>query len=304
MADYKNENILTSLRSLIWGAFVGVLSFQLLAPTVWNYLDEALGLRPIVSYWAFTLIYFLVLPGVVLGWLLANRTLIGIYLPDYMGTLTKQSKVFLYGLIILVIGQLAITAFSFRYHWSPYTFYFVFWIYFFCCGFLLFACYRFCKQHVRTALKTPKGKVELESWNEIRRKGIKAFHRLYFPTIIVFGVLFAVAFLFLKNYFHHKEIAKQLPVRSSFEAGKNGFALQNANDMIQSHINRLNDLLVNFSEVRQRDSLAFIVTLPDNVLSSVGNQSDGIPDTPNKLPHPSIFKFGEIVLNLIDKVNL
>lgn len=156
MADNSNENIVSSLRTLIWGAFIGVVSFQVLAPEVWGYLDKALGIPHDISYWIFTWTYFLLIPLIVLGWIYEKRILIAYYLPDYKRALKQQSRWFLNGLILFIALQIVITITGFIIHWRPEIFYFVWGLYTLCCGLLLGACYLFCIKHINHRYKLQK----------------------------------------------------------------------------------------------------------------------------------------------------
>jgi hypothetical protein len=63
------DGLLNSLKGLIVGAIVGVASFQILAPSVWGYIHDALNLSYETSYWVFTVVYFLTMPVCMLFWL-------------------------------------------------------------------------------------------------------------------------------------------------------------------------------------------------------------------------------------------
>lgn len=54
------NNIFYHLRQLIWTAFIGVISFQLIAPAVWEYMYRLAGIEYDTSYWLFIIAYLLI----------------------------------------------------------------------------------------------------------------------------------------------------------------------------------------------------------------------------------------------------
>jgi hypothetical protein len=235
MPDNSSDNIFASLKGLIWGAFIGVVSFQLLAPIVWGYLHAALGLDYYKSYWIFTLVYFLSLPTIVLGWLYSKRPLISKYLPNYKGDTTATANVFLYGLMVFVAAQFCITISGFFGHWSDRIFYIVCGFYTFCCGALLFGCYMFCNQHIRKTFSNPN-----QPRNEAGAKAKQYFNKLFWPTSAVFVLLFWMAFGFIYHWLSQNEIKQAGSNKySSYSAGLRSFAFQEMNETLNGKFGQL-----------------------------------------------------------------
>ncbi len=115
MADTSNDNIFASLKGLIWGAFIGVVSFQILAPNIWDYLHSSMGINYANAYWLFTLIYFLILPLIFIIWTWWNIKPIKTCLPPYDETeqLEKHSNFFITALRIFIVIQSLITVIFF-----------------------------------------------------------------------------------------------------------------------------------------------------------------------------------------------
>lgn len=70
--EQSSSNIYVSLQRLVWSTFVGVISFQIIAPNVWNYVNKMLGIQYQTGYLTFVIIYAVTLPIIILIWLLLN----------------------------------------------------------------------------------------------------------------------------------------------------------------------------------------------------------------------------------------
>jgi len=253
MADNSNENIFSSLRTLIWGAFIGVVSFQILAPEVWGYLHRALGIPNNWSYWIFTVVYFLTMPVIVLLWLKNNKDLITRYLPVYKGEISENSKLFLNGLFVFIAIQLVVTGSGFFIHWG-WMVYVILAVYTIVCGIFLMLCFHFCKDHINEAFsnitnmvtdfepteseKIIEGKEYIPNRDHVIARAYKNantyFFQLFRPAILVYSLLFPLAFCFILNW-HTVDNRTSDKTKSSFDAGEISFKLQSLNDSLQKN---------------------------------------------------------------------
>lgn len=232
-----DDNIFGNLRALIWSVFVGVLSFQVLAPKIWDYLHSSLGINYYYSYWIFTWSYFLILPAFVLGWLCYNRKLIAYYLPLYKGDLTVGSKNFLNGVILFVALLLIITLIGFFTRWCNALFYIVLGMYAICCFLLLGACFIFCNLHFSNFVKS------YSSTDEYKEKTVanarKYLKVLFIPAGLVYLLFVFIAVLFIHNWLKENDRRNQKAKNiSAIEAGRRSFAFQSLNDSVISVNNK------------------------------------------------------------------
>jgi len=106
------------LKTLITGAFLGVVSFQIIAPTGWDYLYRYLRIDLNAAYLIFILLYFIVVPLGFLFWFRYFQNTIKIILPPFIGekALDKNAALFLRmiqgSLIILVLAHIFISFFD------------------------------------------------------------------------------------------------------------------------------------------------------------------------------------------------
>jgi hypothetical protein len=226
----NDDNILGNLRTLIWSVFVGVLSFQVIAPKVWDYLHSSLGIGYLWSYWIFTFAYFLILPAFVIVWLCSNWKLIAYYLPVYKGDLTNTSKYFLYGVLIFVALLLINTLFGFFTRWSDRLFYIVLGVYSFCCLSLLVICWRSCYLHIN---KFSKSYSSTDGYDEKTKNARKYLIKFIMPTILVCVLFYIIAGFFIHNWMkeNNKRNSKSNEIYA-FEAGRRSFAFQSLNDSV------------------------------------------------------------------------
>ena len=55
----ENDNVYQNLKGLVWSAFIGIVSFQILPPSIWGYLHNVVGIGYEAAYWIFIVAYFL-----------------------------------------------------------------------------------------------------------------------------------------------------------------------------------------------------------------------------------------------------
>lgn len=67
------NSIYHNIQKLIWTAFIGVVSFQLIAPQVWGYMNKLAGVSYIIGYYIFTIAYIIIVPAIFFYWLHQNR---------------------------------------------------------------------------------------------------------------------------------------------------------------------------------------------------------------------------------------
>ena len=265
-----NDNIFSNLKSLIWSAFIGVVSFQILAPNIWDYLHSALGISYDNAYWWFTNTYFLLLPisfFICLWW---NLKSIKTYLPPFSEEphVKGLSKFFINALFISIGIQSFMTLVFFFSHVSDFGFTAILTIYLILNSFLLICCFSFClgciKQYVKKETseeysfgnsfhdffayvresikikKDKKGKTENQKL-KIEKKFFRSFIKFAAPAILILVILFGVGFIYLDNW----EASKNESL-SSKKAGDRGFALlylAETIDSIQQNIAAVQDSL-------------------------------------------------------------
>ncbi len=106
------------LKTLITSAFLGVVSFQIIAPTGWDYLYRYLRIDLNAAYLIFILLYFIVVPVGFLFWFRYFKNTIQIILPPFTGEkgMDKNGTIFLNliqgSLVTLVVLHILIAFFD------------------------------------------------------------------------------------------------------------------------------------------------------------------------------------------------
>lgn len=117
--DQSQTSMYVSLRQLVWSAVIGVLSFQVIAPTVWGYVNSILGISFYVGYVSFVLIYALTLLVITALWLVYNRQ----PLNECLTGSRILCRVFLSGIMAsLLIQGVAVAYFLTRFTATPAQF--------------------------------------------------------------------------------------------------------------------------------------------------------------------------------------
>jgi hypothetical protein len=228
-ATETTDGLLNSLKGLVLGAIVGVASFQILAPNVWGYIHEALNLSYKLSYWIFTVVYFLTMPVCMLFWLGFNwKTLIGYFLPyEHKDKIEKFDAGILRGLFAFICVQLLVAAVTFRIYFSNWFYWMVLSFYFAICGgFLIF--------YGLAARK--RMQFEYPGPAAARPVAITKYYRqLILVSVPVYLVIFIGAFLYLNKWQDKKGASHYVgKSKSAFNAGSRGFALGSLKDSVDS----------------------------------------------------------------------
>jgi hypothetical protein len=232
MKETTDDNILGSLKSLVWTAFISVVSFQLLAPQIWSYLHNLLGIDYQLSYWSFTLVYFLLAPLTLLIWFILHRRILVKFLPPFNkpGELDRSSKVFIWGFPAFILSQIFVTIWGFSLHWSNAVPRIILGIYFVINVVFLCLCFNFAMKFINgSGLK-----------GEQLKKASNNFYKSYASSIVIGISLFVVALLFLNHWIENRfDGEKRL---ASSEAGHLGFSLQYINEVIGSRVRYIDSL--------------------------------------------------------------
>ncbi len=234
MEENTEDGLFGSLKGLIWGAFVSVISFQLLAPQIWSYLHGLLGIGYHTAYWTFTATYFLFVPVMILLWALGKREILKRYLPPFNSgaELHSKSRIFLTGFLLFVGLQITIAIWGFFLHWTGIVIFAIWLIYLVCNGGLLYLCHGF--------------SIECIHGSGLNHRNIarvtRVFLRAYFSSILIGSLLFFVAGLFLNNWNNNRQEMAGKPAVSSREAGLRGFRLQDMNENIQQEVAYIDSL--------------------------------------------------------------
>ncbi|HYK46391.1 MAG TPA: hypothetical protein VEV83_14535, partial [Parafilimonas sp.] len=256
MPDNSSDNIFASLKGLIWSAFIGVVSFQILAPNIWDYLHGSLGVGYKNAYWWFTWTYFLILPALFLIWTWWNMQSLRVCLPPFNNTeaLSRHSKFFIRAVRLFIVLQSLLTIGIFYFHIDKAGVTTIMIIYFVWSALLLFFCFAYClgciDYYLYGADASPnsiftdgfknffsyiffKRKREKLLPDAAQRKQQKQFYRSFVqfacPAIIMLFLLFAVGFFYLNNW----EASKSEKL-SSKTAGDRGFALLDLKETIDA----------------------------------------------------------------------
>jgi len=125
------SNVYVNLQRLVWVAFAGVLSFQVLAPNVWSHVSQVLGFTFSEGYKWFVLIYALTVLIVFCVWLAFNgREIRDCLFPvGIRNEMTLVCGIFLLGLMVsIVIQGIAIAIFLTRFKIGANDFVNVQWV--------------------------------------------------------------------------------------------------------------------------------------------------------------------------------
>jgi hypothetical protein len=224
----STDGLLNSLKGLIMGAIVGVASFQILAPSVWGYIHDALNLSYKTSYWIFTLGYFLTMPVCMLFWLALNwKTLITYLLPyDEKDRIERIDARVLWGLCIFLCFQVLVAGVTFRVYFSNWFYWTVLSLYFLVCGGFLFFYGLAAKKRIR---------YEYSKADDRARAILNYYRQMLFVSVPVYLVLFVAAGLYLNKWQDKKSVSRYTGTsKSAFNAGSRGFALGDLKDSLDS----------------------------------------------------------------------
>jgi hypothetical protein len=239
----SNDNIFANLKTLLWGAFIGVVSFQILAPLIWDYLHNSLGINYSAAYWLFTLVYFLILPSIFLIWIAWNIKSIKTCLPPFneKEELSKLSKLFIKGLMLFIVAQSTCTVLFFFIHVPREFITLVMILYVLASTVLLFFCFSYALgcihnyvcdssnendgKHLflqgfisffqylfrskKRDINKPEASAETKDNYETKRKQQEKFYRSFIPfaipAILMLILLYTVGFGYLRTWEESKK---------------------------------------------------------------------------------------------------
>jgi hypothetical protein len=237
------DGLLNSLKGLIVGAIVGVASFQILAPSVWGYIHDALNLSYKTSYWIFTLAYFLTMPVCMLFWLALNwKTLITYLLPyDEKDRIERIDARVLWGLCIFLCVQLLVAGVTFRVYFSNWFYWVVLSLYFVVCGGFLFFYGLSAKR--RIGYEYPDAAGRPRAILNCPRAILNYYRQMMLVSVPVYLILFVVAALYLNKWQDKKSVSHYAgKSKSAFNAGSRGFALGNLKDSLDNRYTALGSI--------------------------------------------------------------
>jgi hypothetical protein len=104
----QEKSIYLSLQQLVWSSFIGLLSFQVIAPHVWTYASRFLGLSFSEAYWIFNACYTFIVPAAIALWFLYNWTGFNACLGMFATSGKKDllCKIYLNGFIAILALQI------------------------------------------------------------------------------------------------------------------------------------------------------------------------------------------------------
>lgn len=282
MPSASNDNIFQGIKGLVWGAFVGVVSFQVLAPNIWGYLHEALGLDYLTSYWLFTVIYFLIVPVNLFLWFWVNRKVFGKYLPPFgeHNSLKGKGKLFFWGQLIFLIIQIGLAAAGFLRHWAEWAIWAQAVFYAIWCFLLLLLCGSICRDRIKYTKEVVNGKatnkkpetiaVKIKTYfwelfsvldkkkqeKTIVDKANDYFWQLFLVSAVAYLFLAFTAFYFLRNWIKTKENNQFVSrTKSSHDAGLRAFALQRMDSVVIAKVKDCQYLEDEYIVIHSQDSL-------------------------------------------------
>lgn len=222
-----DNNIFSKLKGLLWGAFLGVVSFQLLAPKVWGYVNEAMGLENKAAYWVFIIVYFVLLPLGFAIWLLANKATIFSYLSlNNANAVEKKEGKSLYVLAIFVLAQIVFLILGFFTHWGPVAIGALFIGYALCSLVLLLFCYRLCNKKIGASSSCSPA---------VMGSAKKYLSQMFFFSVMFFVIFFTATGCFLHNWIKVKDQKHTINL-SAFNAGNRAFELESMSHAISKKI--------------------------------------------------------------------
>lgn len=102
------ENYYLDIKTIIGSALIGVVSFQLLGPVVWEYLQANLGVPFKFAFRLFIFGYFLLIPAGFIFWLVYHYDIVKTIIPpfDESKDLSKDGRIFLYILLFVFVSNI------------------------------------------------------------------------------------------------------------------------------------------------------------------------------------------------------
>jgi hypothetical protein len=292
MEENSSDNIFQNLKGLIWSAFIGIVSFQILAPNIWGYLHRLLGIRYGAAYWGFIIVYLLLVPVLSVTWLLKDYRSIIRYLPpvDDPATADRKYRTFVNGLILYISLESAISLLLLCPGIPNYTF-FEIWAGLnglFCLALLV------CGASL-TYHSLVKG-VDGGQGNVFRRN----YWQLIAVCFIAYIFLAFVGITYLKNNEYKSLFRPDDP-----GSGREGFGLLALKEKIDSTERHLHDLADSLRVLNIGDSLSKIVTKEEKTnaqdSSKIADSLQKAKDTLNGLLKAYVV-YGNETMSLLDSI--
>jgi hypothetical protein len=246
------------LKTLITSAFLGVVSFQIIAPTGWDYLYRYLRIDLNAAYLIFILLYFIVVPLGFLFWFRYFQNTIKIILPPFIGekALDKNAALFLRiiqgSLIILVLAHILISFFD-----LPVSSWLLSIFICFCAlaTVLIILSFSFGKKLIFAS-----GLQQNKDWQTVYRKS-----KILSITAYVFIALFGLYYCYITPKIISQEPVTKIfkdELKYSFELIREKRRLDTLQNRIDN-LNRQNVAMEAISKIREENIL--VVACPDSI---------------------------------------
>ena len=245
--EQSQNNIYLKLQGLIWSAFLGVLSFQIIVPIAWEYLNLVLDIPFQQGYFTFVTIYALLVPASFAIWLIfQHKDLKACLFPiDSENDIDSICKIFIIGIGVSLLCQVTLTLFfTFVYKIKANNF----WVYQIICfvtSFILLLAGGFISRK-RILQFSTKSLSRQET--EIKQKAIRILFGFAFFSLLILGFVFKHWQVNKKNYYGETK-----------EYIESGFSLLDARKNLETPIREANsekDTLTWKRNKRSLDSLA------------------------------------------------
>jgi hypothetical protein len=288
MEEKNNDNIYQNLKGLIWSAFIGIVSFQILAPNIWGYLHKLLGIGYQTAYWEFIIGYILIVPALAVFWLMKDYRIIIRYLPpvDDPVLSAAESKKFLNRLILYIILEFIVTGLLLCLRIS-YSALFVFWVvvnaaacvYLFVCG---------------ASITYDSLIKERENISAIINR--KKFWQLFSICILSFIFLACIGITYLLNN-NNKSLYKN----DDRQAGRLGFQLLTLRENIDSSARNMRDLADSLKLLNIREGLYQITNA---AIKMSHEDSAAVDSCKDELVYPlrALTAYGDSTLKILSEI--
>jgi hypothetical protein len=265
--EQSQNNIYLKLQGLIWSAFLGVLSFQIIVPIAWEYLNLVLNIRFQQGYFTFVTIYALLVPASFAIWLFFHhKELKACLFPiDSENDIDSICKIFIVGLGVSLLCQVTLTLFfTFVNKFNANNFW-VFQILCFVTSFILLLMGGFIsrKRILQFATKTLS-----RQGKEIKQKAIRILFGFALFSMLIIGFVFAHWHANKKNY--HKETKEYI------EAGFSLLDTRKKMDTLIKEVNYVKDNLTWKRNQKSTDSLARNSTGVDTLLTKAKYKTSSV----------------------------
>jgi len=264
--EQSQNNIYLKLQGLIWSAFLGVLSFQIIVPIAWEHLNIVLDIPFQQGYFTFITIYSLLVPASFAIWLtIHHKDLKACLFPiENENKVDSICKIFLVGLGVSLIFQIILILVSIFVYEIQACDFWLFEVISFAVSFTLIFIGGLisCKRVLRFPTK-PLSKQK----KEIKQKAIRILFGFALFSLLILGFVFKHWQVNKKNYYEKK--------KEYIEAGFSLLDTRKKLDALIKEVNYIKDSITWVRNKRSTDSLARNSTGVDTLLAKT--KSDTIP---------------------------